>query len=59
MVKGVSEGYEIRQELVGVGYKATHNGQILDLVIGYSHEVLIELPVEIKLDTLSNIGITD
>ncbi len=56
MVKGVSEGYEIRQELVGVGYKATHNGQILDLVIGYSHEVLIELPVEIKLETVTEKG---
>ena len=56
MVKGVSEGYTIRQELVGVGYKATHTGQILDLVIGYSHEVLIELPVEIKLETLTEKG---
>ena len=56
MVKGVSEGFESRQELVGVGYKATHNGQILDLVIGYSHEVLMELPAEIKLETVTEKG---
>src|SRR5687768_4829302 len=56
MVKGVSEGFKVQQELVGVGYKATHNGQMLDLVIGYSHEILMELPQEVKLTTLTEKG---
>ncbi|MDQ3072262.1 MAG: 50S ribosomal protein L6 [Bacteroidota bacterium] len=51
MIKGVSEGFSVRQELVGVGYKATNQGQLLDLAIGYSHEVIIEIPKEIKLTT--------
>ena len=51
MVKGVSEGYKIQQELVGVGYKATATGQLLDLAIGFSHEVMVELPGEIKVTT--------
>jgi large subunit ribosomal protein L6 len=55
-VKGVSEGFEIRQELVGVGYKATATGQLLDLVIGYSHEVMIELPTEITVSTITEKG---
>jgi large subunit ribosomal protein L6 len=55
-VKGVSEGFEIKQELVGVGYKATSTGQLLDLVIGYSHEVMIELPVEIIVNTVTEKG---
>src|SRR5881396_3452040 len=49
MVKGVSEGFKIQQELVGIGYKATNQGQLLDLVIGYSHEVMMEIPAEIKI----------
>ena len=49
MVKGVSEGYKIEQELVGVGYRATVQGQNLDLVLGYSHHVVFELPSEIKI----------
>ncbi len=56
MVKGVSEGYKIQQELVGVGYKATATGQILDLVIGFSHEVMVELPKEIKVTTETERG---
>jgi large subunit ribosomal protein L6 len=56
MIKGVTDGYTIRQELVGVGYKASANGQFLDLAIGYSHEVLVELPSEIKIETLTEKG---
>ena len=56
MVKGVSEGYKVQQELVGVGYKATATGQILDLVIGFSHEVMVELPKEIKVSTETERG---
>lgn len=56
MVKGVSEGYKINQELVGVGYRATANGQMLDLILGYSHHVVIELPVEVKVSAKQDRG---
>ncbi len=49
MVTGVSKEYEIKLELVGVGYRAEAKGQILELSLGYSHDFMIELPVEIKL----------
>jgi len=51
MVKGVSEGFTTVQELVGVGYKATGNGQVLELALGYSHNILMELPDTIKVET--------
>ena len=51
MIKGVSEGFTTVQELVGVGYKATGNGQTLELALGYSHNILMELPEEIKVET--------
>ena len=50
MVKGVSEGYRIQQELVGVGYRAEAKGQILELSLGYSHDIHLLLPAEIKLE---------
>ena len=50
MVVGVSQGYEIKQELVGVGYKADVDGQILKLTLGYSHDIFILLPVEVKAE---------
>jgi len=53
MVKGASDGYEIKQELVGVGYRAEAKGQILELSIGYSHDVHIMLPKEIKVDAVT------
>lgn len=56
MVKGVSEGYEIIQELVGVGYKATVNGQVLEISVGYSHNIVLELPPEIKAVTTAERG---
>ncbi len=56
MVIGVSEGYKIVQELVGVGYKATNTGQLLELGLGYSHNIFIELPKEIKLETVVERG---
>jgi large subunit ribosomal protein L6 len=46
MVEGVSKGYKVEQELVGVGYKATHQGQMLELTLGYSHNLVFELPKE-------------
>jgi large subunit ribosomal protein L6 len=51
MVVGVSEGYTIQQELVGVGYKAEAKGQILELSLGYSHDIFVKLPKEVKLET--------
>ena len=56
MVKGVSEGYKTEQELVGVGYRAANKGQMLELTLGYSHNVAFELPVEIKVTTASEKG---
>src|ERR1043165_5115585 len=46
MVKGVSEGYKIEQELVGVGYRASNKGNMLELSLGYSHNINFELPKE-------------
>ncbi|MGE5424804.1 MAG: 50S ribosomal protein L6 [Syntrophothermus sp.] len=56
MVKGVSEGYTIVQELVGVGYKASATNQLLDLSLGYSHNIIMELPPEIKVETTAERG---
>ena len=54
MVEGVSKGYEIKLELVGVGYRAENNGQILDLVLGYSHHTYIQLPNEVKVEAVTD-----
>jgi large subunit ribosomal protein L6 len=56
MVKGVSEGYKTTQELVGVGYRAVNKGQLLELTLGYSHNVAFELPKEIKVTTAQEKG---
>ena len=56
MVIGVSAGYKITQELVGVGYKAGSSGQILELTLGYSHNIVMELPKEIKVKTVTERG---
>jgi len=50
-VVGVSEGYEKKIELVGVGYKATNAGQVLELNLGYSHNIFFALPEEVKVAT--------
>lgn len=50
MVVGVSEGYTIKQELVGVGYKVEVQGQIVVLSLGYSHEIQLLLPAEVKAE---------
>jgi large subunit ribosomal protein L6 len=50
MVKGVSEGYEINLELVGVGYRAESNGQALELALGFSHPIVFLLPDEVKVE---------
>jgi large subunit ribosomal protein L6 len=56
MVTGVSTGYKTEQELVGVGYRATAKGQQLELTLGYSHNVIFELPTEIKVSTTAEKG---
>lgn len=56
MVVGVSTGYKVEQELVGVGYRATNQGNTLDMVLGYSHHVVFELPSEIKVATRQDKG---
>ena len=56
MVKGVSEGFETVQEFVGVGYKAEAKGQILEMALGYSHTIFMEMPAEIKIETINERG---
>lgn len=51
MVVGVSTGWEIQQELIGVGYKAEAKGQVLELSLGFSHDIHFLLPKEIKVET--------
>ncbi|MCT4590727.1 MAG: 50S ribosomal protein L6 [Carboxylicivirga sp.] len=54
MVVGVSEGYKKQLELVGVGYRATNQGQLLDLALGYSHPIQLMLPKEIKVEAVTD-----
>jgi large subunit ribosomal protein L6 len=56
MVKGVTDGFVKKMELVGVGYKAAHNGNLLDLSLGYSHNIIIEIPKELKVSTAQEKG---
>nr|WP_294861409.1 50S ribosomal protein L6 [uncultured Fluviicola sp.] len=49
MIAGVSEGFKKELEVIGVGYRATATGQQLELALGYSHPIIIELPKEIKV----------
>ncbi len=56
MVKGVTDGYEKKMELVGVGYKAANTGNILDLALGYSHNIIFEIPKELKITTSQEKG---
>jgi large subunit ribosomal protein L6 len=56
MVKGVTEGYKKQLELIGVGFKASNQGNILDLALGYSHNIIFEVPKELKLATSQEKG---
>ena len=56
MVEGVSIGYKTQQELVGVGYRASNQGQKLELLLGFSHAIVFELPEEIKVTCESERG---
>lgn len=53
MVVGVSEGYKKTMELVGVGYRVSNQGQILEFSLGYTHQIFLSLPKEIKVETKS------
>ena len=56
MVKGVTQGYVKQMELVGVGFKAASTGNILDLALGYSHNIIFEIPKELKIGTSQEKG---
>ncbi len=56
MVQGTTEGYTKTMELVGVGFKAANTGNVLDLALGYSHNIIFEVPDEIKVETKSEKG---
>ncbi len=51
LVVGVTKGYTKELELVGVGYRATNTGQLLELTLGYSHPIMFALPPEVKVET--------
>ena len=54
MVVGVSKGYELKLELVGIGYRAEAQNQILDLVLGYSHHTYLQIPSEVKVEAVTD-----
>lgn len=56
MIQGVSEGFTTVQEFVGVGYKVEAKGQLLDLSLGYSHHIYLELPDEVTAEAISERG---
>ncbi|WP_025741861.1 50S ribosomal protein L6 [Aquimarina pacifica] len=56
MIQGVSEGFTKELELVGVGYRASNQGQKLDLALGFSHNIVINVAPEIKIETISEKG---
>jgi large subunit ribosomal protein L6 len=56
LVKGVTDGYVRKLELIGVGFKAANQGNVLDLALGYSHNIIFEIPKELKLATAQEKG---
>ena len=56
MVEGVSKGWSKELELVGVGYRASNQGQKLDLALGFSHNIVLKVAPEVKLETISEKG---
>ncbi len=56
MIEGVANGYTKELELVGVGYRASNQGQKLDLAVGFSHNIILDLAPEIKVETISEKG---
>ena len=56
MVVGVTEGFKTSLELVGVGYRASNQGQKLDMSLGFSHNIIMEMPEEVKVETVTEKG---
>ncbi len=56
MIKGVSDGFTITQELIGVGYKATATGQQIEMSLGYSHNIILEVPESVHVQTTAEKG---
>ncbi len=56
MIEGVSKGWTKQLELVGVGYRASHQGQKLDLALGFSHNIVMSLAPEVQVETVSDKG---
>lgn len=56
LIKGVTTGYQRKLELIGVGFKATNQGNLLDLSLGYSHNIIFEVPKELKVATAQEKG---
>ncbi len=56
MIEGVSKGWTKELELVGVGYRASNQGQKLDLALGFSHNIVLEIAPEVKVETVSEKG---
>jgi large subunit ribosomal protein L6 len=56
MVEGVTNGYTFDLELIGVGYRASNTGQLLELSLGYSHPIMFVVPSEVKLETINEKG---
>ena len=56
MVSGVSDGYEKTMELIGVGYRCSNTGNLLELTLGFSHPIMFEIPKELKVETKQDKG---
>ncbi len=56
MIVGCSEGFTTKQEVIGVGYKVQANGQVLEMDLGYSHKIFMELPTEIHVEAVTEKG---
>ncbi len=56
MVKGVTEGYTLELEVIGVGYRASNRGQLLELILGFSHPIYFYVPDEVNIETITEKG---
>jgi large subunit ribosomal protein L6 len=56
MIEGATNGFKREMELVGVGYRATVTGQLIDLALGYSHNIIFEIPTEVKASAIAEKG---
>ncbi len=56
MIEGVAKGWKKELELVGVGYRASNQGNVLDLALGYSHNIVLDIAPEVKVETISEKG---